>query len=371
MKKKLYKKSIGGCIFIFFLISIFIRLFILEPVLISNSEMLPTLLKNDYVIVQKYFYGVSLPFLKNSIIQYKSPKRGDVVLFKAPYSSHPLLIRRVIALPGDRLFYSKGILYINEKPYSPHPPEFLVKQERKFLRPSDFPGKRVQKKQSEDQRSFLEEWRKWYSHWQEKTPAGRVYGILSQKKEWMSFGPYKIPKGRVFVLGDHRTYARDSRTWPVKGKPSQGRVTFYRNKKSQSFLQRTSSIVIPKKTRLSIETDAYFPIFFETAEKAVLSQDSISVKVQSQSFGLNENIPAHQVWSIKGSLSQKVFVENSQPFFGGRDQSMVPLKWIKGRVFLIVWGCEKSFEFLSFLCHFNSFRKGRWFWPVHKFSNTF
>ena len=75
--------------------------------------MLPTLLKNDYVLVKKYFYGLSLPFFKKNIFHYRHPRRGDVILMKTPYSPHLLVVRRVIAVPGDRLFYSKGVLYIN------------------------------------------------------------------------------------------------------------------------------------------------------------------------------------------------------------------------------------------------------------------
>ena len=365
------KKKLLIYFFSFFLIPTAVRLFVWEPVLVSSSEMLPTLLKNDYVIVQKYSYGVSFPFFKNNIIQYRKPQRGDVVLFKAPYPPHPLLIRRVMALPGDRLLYSKGVLYINEKAYPPHPPGSLVQQEKTFLRFVDFPGKFI-RKQQKNSYLFLEEWleKKKGHHWQEKTPKGQVYGIFLSKKEWMSFGPYKIPKNHVFVLGDHRMYARDSRTWPVHGKPSQGQVTFYRNKQAGSLFEKTDSIVIPKKTRLMVKVDPYFPLFFETVDSAVLSQDHVSVKVRSQSFGLNENISAYQKWKIEGELSQALFAKNFQPFVGGQDQSMVPLKRIKGRIFFIVWGCEKSFEFLNFLCHFKFFRKGRWFWPVHKSSRV-
>ena len=360
-------------IWAFIFIAGLVRLFVFEPVLVSNSEMLPTLLRNDYVLVKKYFYGLSLPFLKKNIFHYRLPQRGDVVLMKAPYSPHSLMIRRVIAVPGDRLFYSKGILYINEKTHRPQIPEFWVQKEKDFLKPLDFPGKIFEKPQEDFLRVLREQGG--YEHWQESLPKGETYGVFLQKNASLSFGPYKIPKKHFFVMGDHRMFSRDSRTWPVQGSPAQGEIIFSRkstdprvNDHSKLDSNEQGLIVIPKGTKLTVKEDAYFPLFFETLHPAVLSRKTSSIKVgvTAQNIGLNGNVGLRAKWEIEGLLKHVLEARNERAFYGGRDQSLAPLHLIKGKAVLIAWGCEKPVEFLKFLCHFNSFRKGRWFWPVHK-----
>ena len=292
---------------------------------------------------------------------------------KTPYSPHPLVIRRVIAIPGDRLFYSKGVLYINEKTYRPQMPESWVQKEKDFLKPLDFPGKIFENPQEDFLRVLREQ--KGYEHWQESLPKGETYGVFLKKNSSLSFGPYKIPEKHFFVMGDHRMFSRDSRTWPVQGKSAQGEIVFSRKSVSDPVIEHSKFnsnqqglILIPKGTKLTVKEDFYFPVFFETLHPAELSQEvpSIKVRVKAQNLGLNGNVGFRAKWEIEGVLKHVLEARNERAFYGGQDQSLVPLHFIKGKVMLIVWGCEKPVEFLKFLCHFNSFRKGRWFWPVHK-----
>lgn len=322
--------------------SIFFRLTVLEPYRVLTSEMAPTLLKNDYVIVQKYFYGFK--WFKNYLWKWNQPKRGDVILFKM---SGSFRLRRVIALPGDRLFYSGGVLFINEKAYPTQPPQ-EVKKEWEFLKSVDFLG--------ESETGGISN----YVHWQEELSRG-PYSVLLEKNPKISFGPYKIPSHYYFVMGDHRAKSRDSRTWPSYFKASKGEVVFYR-KKDVVF----GPVPIPKGTVLFINEDHWFPLFFETQKTVILEGQRINVPVQAVHPGPRGNISKGAPWSIHGLLSDQLIVRNEESFFGGEDQSLVSYDSIYGRAWRIIWGCEKSLPFLNFLCHFKFFRQGRWFWPVHK-----
>ena len=336
--KKLVKKNFAKFVFFIFL-ALCVRFFV-EPYQVSTSEMAPTLLKGDYVWVLKKVYGFNL--FQHYLQVWESPKRGEVVLLKEPHPPYHWMFKRVIGLPGDRLFYSKGVLFINEKMYKPQLP-LEVKPEWDFLKPSDFSG--------EKETGGITH----YVHWQEELSYG-PYSILKKEGEYLSFGPYKIPKGHYFVMGDHRSQSRDSRTWPLQVQRTQGVVVFH--KKSKEPLK------IPKGTVLYAGKDPYLPVRFITLKSVLLEDSPLSVKVQALDLGLTANIEKNSLWRF--SLYPEVSVTNDKEFSGGQDKSLVPFHSIKGRPALILWGCEKTLPLLKFLCQFDSFRKERWLWPIHK-----
>ncbi len=335
-----------GLIFIFF--AILFRIFILEFYQVSSSDMAPTLLKNDYLWVQKWRYGIRIPGTSVYLWRWSAPQRGEVILMKAPHPPYPLVFRRVMALPGDRLFYSDGVLFINEKMHRALTPD-LVQKEWDFLRDGDFTGDL--------------QWRNYYVHWQEELAAG-PYSILTQKDQNLSFGPYKVPKGHYFVMGDHRSLAQDSRFWPSNKKYAQGQVVFKRKDENSN-----KEFIIPQSTTLKAIVDPYFPVFFTTTQSARLTKRNVSVPVRSKEAGFRGNIPKGVKWSLEGSLYSVLNVYNSSSFSGGFDQSVVPFQSFYGRAFQIVWGCEKTLPVLNFLCQFNSSREGRLLWSVHKASS--
>jgi len=324
-------------ILILIFLSLGVRLFVFEFFIVSNSEMLPTLFKNDFVGVWKYPYS-------------KKISRGDVVLIQTPNQN--LAIRRVMGLPQDRIFYSNDILYINEKSHRPRPPEGLFKKEKSFLKPVDFEGQTRSEMSSEDVQKEIE-------HWQEDLEE-TSYSILLKKKTSLDFGPYKVPNHRYFVMGDHRMASRDSRTWAVQNKEVKGEVIFSKKKDS------SQALFIPQGTQIRVREDPYFPLFFETLDDVLLENKEMKVRVESQDLGLRGNISKGKKWIVSQKFQDVLSVRNDQNFSGGQDKSVIPLDSIKGKVVVVLWGCEKHVEFLNFLCHFNSFRKGRWFWPVHK-----
>lgn len=111
----------GKALLIAVVIAVVIRSFLFEPYTIPSGSMKPNFLEGDYIIVSKYYYGISrcsLPFspkiFKGRILELHQPKRGDVIVFKSPYD-HKYYIKRLIGLPGDKIQVIDGRLFINNK----------------------------------------------------------------------------------------------------------------------------------------------------------------------------------------------------------------------------------------------------------------
>ncbi len=95
-----------------------LRSFVAEPFKIPSGSMLPTLTIGDYILVNKFAYGVRLPVLNTKIIELSEPKRGEIFVFRYPKDPSLNYIKRVIGLPGDKIEYYDKILYINGKSIS-------------------------------------------------------------------------------------------------------------------------------------------------------------------------------------------------------------------------------------------------------------
>ena len=131
-KKELKKRSFfveqAISFFPIFLIVLIFRSFIFEPFRIPSSSMMPTLLIGDFILVNKYEYGLRLPVLYKKFIEINDPKRGDVVVFRYPENPKIPYIKRIIGLPGDKIAYYNKTLYINDTlieqttsgPYAPY-----------------------------------------------------------------------------------------------------------------------------------------------------------------------------------------------------------------------------------------------------------
>jgi signal peptidase I len=99
-----------------FLAVLLLRAFLVEPFRIPSGSMMPTLLVGDFILVNKFTYGIRLPVVKDKIIDINEPKRGDVVVFRYPLNPRVDYIKRVIGLPGDKIRYQNKTLFINGKP---------------------------------------------------------------------------------------------------------------------------------------------------------------------------------------------------------------------------------------------------------------
>jgi len=106
-----YAKSFFPVILVVF----FVRSFIVEPFKIPSGSMMPTLLSGDYILVNKFIYGLRVPILNNTFININKPSRGDVFVFHYPPQPSIDYIKRVVGLPGDRISYQDKQLTINGK----------------------------------------------------------------------------------------------------------------------------------------------------------------------------------------------------------------------------------------------------------------
>ena len=97
------------------LIVLVLRAFIAEPFRIPSGSMMPTLLVGDFILVNKFDYGIRLPVINKKIIPIGEPQRGDVVVFRYPKDPSVDYIKRIIGLPGQKIIYRNKTLYINGK----------------------------------------------------------------------------------------------------------------------------------------------------------------------------------------------------------------------------------------------------------------
>ena len=169
-----------------------VRTFIFEPFRIPSSSMMPTLLTGDFIYVNKFSYGLKLPVLHDTVIEVGKPERGDIVVFRFPKDQSQDYIKRVVGLPGDKIYYDviKKELYVNDK-----------KVDQVFVGPykglMDNPKDKglIEKKEVIDGREHKLMTRNFVS----STPINYVDTV--------------VPEGHYFALGDNRDNSADSRDW--------------------------------------------------------------------------------------------------------------------------------------------------------------
>ena len=96
-----------------FLAVLLLRSFLVEPFRIPSGSMLPTLLIGDFILVNKFTYGIRLPVINKKVIDISAPQRGDVMVFRWPEDPSLDYIKRVVGLPGDKVAWRNKRLYIN------------------------------------------------------------------------------------------------------------------------------------------------------------------------------------------------------------------------------------------------------------------
>src|SRR5438128_6576758 len=110
-----YPKSFFPVILIVFLL----RSFLVEPFKIPSGSMVPTLVVGDFILVNKFAYGIRIPLINKKIVNVSEPKRGDVMVFRFPEDPSLDYIKRVVGVPGDKIVYANKRLFINgvEQPH--------------------------------------------------------------------------------------------------------------------------------------------------------------------------------------------------------------------------------------------------------------
>ena len=121
MKKIGRQGTWGAALFLFLapiLLIFSIRWVLIEPFVIPSESMLPNLMVHDHILVSKYEYGLKAPFGDGWWIRFKSPKRGDIVLFRYPENRDVFFIKRLIGLPGDKVSVQNGQITVNDRPWT-------------------------------------------------------------------------------------------------------------------------------------------------------------------------------------------------------------------------------------------------------------
>lgn len=177
LKKKHILREYAEAILVAVILALFIRTFVVQAFKIPSGSMKPTLLVGDHILVNKFIYGVRIPFLNKTLIPVKDPERGDIVVFKFPEDPKKDFIKRVIAVEGDTVEIRNKKVYINS--------QIAEDSHGNFLDPHIIPG------------------------------GGRPRDNV---------GPVSVPADSLFVMGDNRDHSYDSRFWgfvklsAVKGK---------------------------------------------------------------------------------------------------------------------------------------------------------
>ena len=148
------------------LIALFIRTFVVQAFKIPSGSMKQTLQIGDHILVNKFIFGVKLPYWNKTIIPIKTPQRGDIIVFKYPVDPNKDFIKRVIGVGGDVVESRDKQLYVNHKPVN-H--KFGVHTDPRILSGANKPRD--------------------------------------------NFGPVTVPENALFVMGDNRDESYDSRFW--------------------------------------------------------------------------------------------------------------------------------------------------------------
>jgi signal peptidase I len=168
------------------------RSFLFEPFQIPSGSMIPTLKIGDFILVNKFTYGIRLPILNSVVIPMNTPQRGDVMVFYPPHQPKVSFIKRVIGLPGDEIRYTNNRLFINGKE--------ITQTELETQYPevgSECMGLRSQYIVTDELLTDK-------SHKMQKC---EIPGGLSRDGHWT------VPQGHYFMMGDNRDNSADSRAW--------------------------------------------------------------------------------------------------------------------------------------------------------------
>tara|TARA_R110000772_G_scaffold140286_6_gene249476 strand:+ start:2383 stop:3288 length:906 start_codon:yes stop_codon:yes gene_type:complete len=166
------------------------RSFLFEPFQIPTGSMIPSLNVGDYIVVNKYSYGIRLPVFGTKVVSIGEPQRGDVMVFIPPHDP-VYYVKRVIGLPGDHVRYENKTLYINGEEQS----QDFIKLTQDGIRPVNHALEQLGSVEHDIYTSLTERY-------------------LSDDY-WLQAGGRTIPEGHYFMMGDNRDNSDDSRRWGV------------------------------------------------------------------------------------------------------------------------------------------------------------
>lgn len=192
----------GADFFPVILIVFVLRSFLFEPFKIPSGSMIPTLLVGDFILVNKFTYGIRLPVINTKIIDINDPQRGDVMVFRYPEDPSLDYIKRVVGLPGDTIAYQNKRLSINGVAVDAEKLPDYLHTERLYY--SQQFGERL----GEVDHKFLND----------VDAPDFIQGVADfPHRENCTYNAAgvicKVPAGHYFMMGDNRDNSRDSRAW--------------------------------------------------------------------------------------------------------------------------------------------------------------
>ena len=188
------------------LVVFLLRSFLVEPFKIPSGSMLPTLLIGDFILVNKYTYGIRLPVINVKVIDVSQPERGDVMVFRYPVDPSLDYIKRIVGLPGDVLEYKNKFLHLNGRqlPVSDAGTFNYVESGLNFII-----AQRRKEELAKHNHSILI---------QPEVPPMQLSGVrqfpFRKNCVYNDEGfTCKVPAGHYFMMGDNRDSSSDSRYW--------------------------------------------------------------------------------------------------------------------------------------------------------------
>jgi signal peptidase I len=185
--------EVAKTVFWALLIALFLRVLLFQPFTIPSASMEPTLVEGDYIIVSKYSYGYSKhsiplsPPIFNGRLFFRSPQRGDIIVFKLPRDNKTDYIKRLIGLPGDHIQVKHGVVFVNNQAIAQMPQGQTSIDLGGFMTKAD-----VIREKMGNGRSYL------------------TYSVdPTQPPE--NTDVFVVPEGDYFFMGDNRDNSLDSR----------------------------------------------------------------------------------------------------------------------------------------------------------------
>ena len=192
-KKSIFREYVEAAL-IAILLALIIRTFVVQAFKIPSGSMEPTLLIGDHILVNKFIYGIKVPFTDHYIFQLSKPKRGDVVVFKWPKNEEKDFIKRVIGISGDKIEIKNDVLYVNDEKIMT---QYIGIHKDKYI-------------------NSLNKYLEFFGE--------SKHYIADEYSKHERFGPVIVPENSIFVMGDNRDNSHDSRYWgfvslpKIKGK---------------------------------------------------------------------------------------------------------------------------------------------------------